>query len=59
MSARIEIADTDALVVDVQYDFCRGGGLAVAGGDEVVPVINRLARGFADQKQTSECLLET
>jgi len=34
------------LVVDVQNDFCPGGGLAVAGGDEVVPVINRLARRF-------------
>jgi nicotinamidase/pyrazinamidase len=34
---------TDALViVDVQNDFCPGGALAVAHGDEVVPVINRL-----------------
>jgi nicotinamidase/pyrazinamidase len=33
---------TDALViVDVQNDFCPGGALAVAGGDEVVPVLNR------------------
>jgi nicotinamidase/pyrazinamidase len=28
------------LVVDVQRDFCPGGALAVAGGDEVVPVLN-------------------
>ena len=35
------------LVVDVQNDFCPGGGLAIAGGDEVVPVINRLGRRFA------------
>ena len=34
------------LVVDVQNDFCPGGALAVDGGDEVVPVINRLARRF-------------
>jgi len=34
------------LVVDVQNDFCPGGALAVAGGDAVVPVINRLARRF-------------
>jgi nicotinamidase/pyrazinamidase len=34
---------TDALIiVDVQNDFCPGGALAVPGGDEVVPVINRL-----------------
>ena len=39
--------DTDVLVViDVQNDFCPGGKLAVPGGDEVVPLINRLARGF-------------
>ncbi len=32
----------DALiVVDVQNDFCRGGALPVAKGDEVVPVLNR------------------
>jgi nicotinamidase/pyrazinamidase len=38
---------TDVLVVvDVQKDFCPGGALAVDRGDEVVPLINRLARGF-------------
>ncbi|MDD4267422.1 MAG: bifunctional nicotinamidase/pyrazinamidase [Pirellulales bacterium] len=35
------------LVVDVQNDFCPSGALAVAGGDEVVPVVNRLSRRFA------------
>ena len=35
------------LVVDVQNDFCPGGALAVPHGDEVVPLINRLALGFA------------
>jgi nicotinamidase/pyrazinamidase len=34
------------LVVDVQNDFCPGGSLAVPAGDEVVPVINRLAGRF-------------
>lgn len=34
------------LVTDVQSDFCPGGRLAVPGGDEVVPLINRLARDF-------------
>jgi nicotinamidase/pyrazinamidase len=29
------------LVVDVQKDFCPGGLLAVTGGDQVVPVLNR------------------
>jgi nicotinamidase/pyrazinamidase len=31
------------LIVDLQNDFCAGGALAVRGGDEVVPVLNRLA----------------
>lgn len=35
------------IVIDVQNDFCPGGALAVAEGDAVVPVINRLARRFA------------
>ncbi|HXP05029.1 MAG TPA: bifunctional nicotinamidase/pyrazinamidase [Stellaceae bacterium] len=35
------------LVVDIQNDFCPGGALAVPGGDEIVPVVNRLAHGFA------------
>jgi eukaryotic-like serine/threonine-protein kinase len=35
------------LVVDVQNDFCPSGALAVAGGDQVVPVINKLSRRFA------------
>jgi len=35
------------LVVDVQYDFMPGGALAVARGDEVVPIVNRLAPAFS------------
>ena len=34
-------------MIDVQNDFCPGGALAVADGDAVVPVINRLAQRFA------------
>jgi nicotinamidase/pyrazinamidase len=34
------------VVVDVQNGFMPGGSLPVPGGDEVVPVINRLARAF-------------
>ena len=38
---------SDALiVVDVQNDFCPGGSLGVRGGDEVIPVINRLIPMF-------------
>jgi nicotinamidase/pyrazinamidase len=35
------------LVVDIQNDFCPGGALAVPHGDEVVPLVNRLAARFA------------
>ena len=35
------------IVVDVQTDFLPGGALAVAGGDEIVPVVNALARRFS------------
>ena len=39
---------TDAfLVIDVQNCFIPGGSLAVGHGDEVVPLVNRLARSFA------------
>ncbi len=30
------------IVIDVQNDFCPGGSLAVAGGDEIVPLVNQL-----------------
>ncbi len=35
------------LVVDVQNSFLPGGSLAVRDGDQVVPVINRIAGSFA------------
>jgi nicotinamidase/pyrazinamidase len=34
------------VVVDVQNDFIPGGALAVPAGDEVVPLVNRLAARF-------------
>ena len=34
------------LVIDVQNDFCPGGALAVAGGDEIVAPINALVEEF-------------
>jgi nicotinamidase/pyrazinamidase len=36
------------LIVDVQNDFCPGGALGVAGGDEVVAPLNRLAHEFLE-----------
>lgn len=35
------------LLIDLQYDFCPGGALAVARGDETIPVANRLIPKFA------------
>ncbi len=39
--------DTAVLIVDVQNDFCPGGALAVPEGDQVVPVLNRVAAQVA------------
>jgi nicotinamidase/pyrazinamidase len=36
------------LVIDVQNDFLPGGALAVPRGDEVIPVINRIASRFGN-----------
>jgi len=41
-----EMDDCVLLVIDVQNDFCPGGALPVPEGDQVVPVINGLARRF-------------
>jgi nicotinamidase/pyrazinamidase len=42
-----KLTDRDVLlIIDVQNDFCPGGALAVESGDEVVPLINRLAAKF-------------
>lgn len=40
------IASDLLLAIDVQNDFCNAGTLAVPGGGDVVPVINRLLRIF-------------
>jgi len=49
------ICDSDVLiVVDLQYDFCPGGALAVPRGDEVVPIVNRLARNFRNVVLTQD-----
>lgn len=43
----MQIRDDDVLlIIDVQNDFCAGGALAVADGDAVVSVVNRLSERF-------------
>ena len=34
------------IIIDLQNDFCPNGHLAVAGGDEIVPLINAIANDF-------------
>ena len=47
--------DNDVLiVVDVQNDFCPGGALAVPRGDEVVPIVNRMAARFRNVVLTQD-----
>lgn len=48
-------AGTEALIIiDVQNDFCPGGALAVAGGDEIVPRVNALIEEFAVKVLTQD-----
>ena len=46
--------DDMLLVVDMQYDFLPGGSLAVAGGDEIILLINRLGRRFNNVAMTQD-----
>ena len=51
----IAITPQDVLVVvDVQYDFLPGGSLAVAEGDEIVPLVNKLAGRFSNVVLTQD-----
>jgi nicotinamidase/pyrazinamidase len=51
----IKVDDASALlVIDVQNCFLPGGSLAVKDGDQVIPVINRLAKGFANVVLTQD-----
>ena len=42
------------LVIDVQNCFLPGGSLAVKDGEQVIPVINRIAKGFANVVMTQD-----
>jgi nicotinamidase/pyrazinamidase len=54
-AASIKPDDTSAfLVIDVQNCFLPGGSLAVKDGDQVVPVINRIATGFSNVVMTQD-----
>lgn len=55
MNEAARFADDSVLIaVDLQNDFCPGGALAVPRGDEVVPIINRLAARFRNVVLTQD-----
>jgi nicotinamidase/pyrazinamidase len=54
-AAAIKPDDASALlVIDVQNCFLPGGSLAVKDGEQVIPVINRIAKGFANVVMTQD-----
>src|SRR5437868_3685391 len=54
-AASIKPDEASALIViDVQNCFVPGGSLAVKDGEQVVPIINRIAKGFANVVMTQD-----
>ncbi len=48
MKKTLKVGPADVLlVIDVQNGFCAGGALEVPGGDDIVPLVNRIAKRFA------------
>lgn len=47
MTTTIDPSRDALVIVDVQNDFCPGGSLAVADGDQVVPVLNQYIERFS------------
>ena len=47
-------ADAALIVVDVQNCFIPGGSLAVGKGDEIVPLINKIAKAFQNVVMTQD-----
>jgi len=55
MAPAIPIHAEDVLLaIDLQADFMPGGALAVEGGDEIVPLVNRLAGRFENVVVTQD-----
>jgi nicotinamidase/pyrazinamidase len=51
----MKVSNKDVLIVtDIQNDFCTGGALAVPGGEEVIPAINRIAEKFENVVLTQD-----
>lgn len=45
------MSESALIIVDIQNDFCPGGAMEVAGGDEIIPSINQLVRREAEKEQ--------
>ena len=43
------------IIVDVQNDFCEGGALAVKGGNDIVPIVNKIMLSFDLVVATQDC----
>jgi len=55
MASAISIDSQDVLLaIDLQADFMPGGALAVDAGDEIVPLVNRLASRFENVVVTQD-----
>jgi len=55
LAASIKPDDASALlVIDVQNSFLPGGSLAVTDGDQVIPIINRIAGRFSNVVMTQD-----
>ena len=54
MTALLIDSNTCLLIVDAQYGFMPGGGLPVAQGAAIVPVVNRVAPRFANAVLTQD-----
>jgi nicotinamidase/pyrazinamidase len=55
MASAISINEQDVLLaIDLQADFMPGGALAVDRGDEIVPLVNRLATRFENVVVTQD-----
>ena len=55
MPFAISINEEDVLLaIDLQADFMAGGALAVEGGDEIVPLVNRLMSRFENVVVTQD-----
>ena len=43
---KLKTNENALIITDIQNDFCPGGALAIAGGDQTIPIINRISGKF-------------